>query len=127
MAVSLGYSLCHVGIYGIKVKVSSVIVLALVIGLVLAKRGHRVFAITRDTANIPETLSRLQNVTVTNLDVGDTVYVAAAAPAVADGGRGQHILINITNVSYIRPCLTSISPLPNIYTTSTFGDLCSIS
>lgn len=75
------------------------------IGLVLARRGHHVFATARDTVKIPETLSSLDNVTVLPLDVGNTTSVAIAAQAVADSGRGLHVLVNNAGVGYVRPVL----------------------
>ncbi|ROV94220.1 hypothetical protein VSDG_05685 [Cytospora chrysosperma] len=40
--------------------------------LVLARRGHHVFATARDTTKVPDALSSLANVTVLPLDVVDT-------------------------------------------------------
>lgn len=73
--------------------------------LVLARRGHHVFATARNTAKIPEALSSLANVTVLPLDVGDAASVSAAARAVADSGRGLHVLVNNAGAGYVRPVL----------------------
>ncbi|KUI68649.1 NADPH-dependent 1-acyldihydroxyacetone phosphate reductase [Cytospora mali] len=73
--------------------------------LVLARRGHHVFATARNTAKVPEALSSLDNVTVLPLDVGDTASVAAAARAVADSGRGLHVLVNNAGGGYVQPVL----------------------
>jgi NAD(P)-dependent dehydrogenase (short-subunit alcohol dehydrogenase family) len=73
--------------------------------LVLARRGHHVFATARDTTKVPDALSSLANVTVLPLDVVDTASVAAAARAVADSGLGLHVLVNNAGGGYVRPVL----------------------
>ncbi|KAI0471518.1 oxidoreductase [Xylariaceae sp. FL0804] len=75
------------------------------LALVLARRGHHVFATARDPARVPEALSSLANVDVLALDVVDARSVAAAARAVADGGRGLDVLINNAGTEYVRPVL----------------------
>ncbi|KUI53705.1 ABC transporter C family member 3 [Cytospora mali] len=47
----------------------------------------------------------ISNVTVLPLDVGDTASVAAAARAVADSGRGLHVLVNNAGGGYVQPVL----------------------
>lgn len=73
--------------------------------LVLARRGHHVFATARNLAKIPEALSSLANVTVLSLDVADTASVAAAARTVADTGHGLDVLVNNAGVEYVQPVL----------------------
>lgn len=73
--------------------------------LVLARRGHHVFATARNTARVPEPLASLANVTVLPLDVGDTASVAAAARSVADSGRGLNVLVNNAGTGYVTPVL----------------------
>ncbi|KAI1458107.1 oxidoreductase [Annulohypoxylon moriforme] len=75
------------------------------LALVLARRGHYVFATARNTDKIPEALGNLSNVTVLQLDVGDSASVAAAAQAVTDSGRGLHVLVNNAGSGYVRPVL----------------------
>lgn len=73
--------------------------------LVLAKRGHHVFATARDTSKIPESLRSLSNVTTMALDVADPSSIAASARAVADSGRGLQVLVNNAGGGYVRPVL----------------------
>jgi NAD(P)-dependent dehydrogenase (short-subunit alcohol dehydrogenase family) len=73
--------------------------------LVLAKRGHHIFATARTTSKIPEALSSLDNVTVIPLDVASTSSVAGAVAAVTASGRGLDILINNAGAGYAMPVL----------------------
>ncbi|KAI1084535.1 oxidoreductase [Whalleya microplaca] len=73
--------------------------------LVLARRGHYVFATARNPAKIPEVLGSLANVTVMPLDVADTASVAAAARTVANTGRGLDVLVNNAGIEYVQPVL----------------------
>jgi NAD(P)-dependent dehydrogenase (short-subunit alcohol dehydrogenase family) len=73
--------------------------------LVLAKRGHHVFATARTTSKIPETLSSLDNVTIIPLDVTSTSSIAGAVAVVAASGRGLDILINNAGAGYTMPVL----------------------
>ncbi|KAI0837475.1 NAD(P)-binding protein [Hypoxylon sp. FL0890] len=58
------------------------------IALNLAKAGHHVFAIARNTSKIPEELSGLPNVTVIQLDVTSKPSVTGAAKVVIESGHG---------------------------------------
>lgn len=73
--------------------------------LVLARRGHHVFATARNPAKIPEALSSLSNVTVLPLDVAETASVATAARTVAETGRGLDVLVNNAGIEYVQPAL----------------------
>ncbi|KFA71215.1 hypothetical protein S40288_03873 [Stachybotrys chartarum IBT 40288] len=73
--------------------------------LVLAQRGHHIFATARNPAKIPEALRSSANVTVLSLDVADLASVAAAAVAVADFGHGLDVLVNNAGIEYVQPVL----------------------
>ncbi|KAH7311248.1 oxidoreductase, partial [Stachybotrys elegans] len=75
------------------------------IAIILAQRGHHVFATARNTAKIPNALRNLSNVTVLSLDVADPASVAAAAAAVTDSGHGLDVLVNNAGIEYVQPVL----------------------
>lgn len=94
------------------------------IALVLAKRGHYVFATARNTAKIPDALSSLSNATILSLDVGDPESIAAAAKAVVDSGRGLDVLVNNGGGGYVRPILDiDIAEAQRLYDINLWGPL----
>lgn len=94
------------------------------IALVVAKRGHHVFATARNTAKIPEALSSLSNVTILSLDVGDPESIATAAKDVVDSGRGLDVLVNNAGGGYVRPILDiDIAEAQRLYDINLWGPL----
>lgn len=94
------------------------------LALVLARRGHHVFATARNTAKIPDSLSSLSNVTVLSLDVAAPASVAAAAKAVADSGRGLDVLVNNAGGGYVQPALDiDIDVAKQLYEVNLWGPL----
>ena len=75
------------------------------LALVLAQRGHHVFATARNIDRAPDALKNLSNVTILPLDVADAASVTAAARAVTESGRGLDVLINNAGVGYVLPVL----------------------
>lgn len=75
------------------------------LALVLAQRGHHIFATARNVDKIPEALKVLSNVTVLPIDVADATSVATAARAVTESGRGLDVLVNNAGVGYVLPVL----------------------
>ncbi|KAH8764331.1 oxidoreductase [Diaporthe sp. PMI_573] len=75
------------------------------LALVLAQRGHHVFATARNIDRAPDALKSLSNVTILPLDVADAASVTAAARAVTESGRGLDVLINNAGVGYVLPVL----------------------
>jgi NAD(P)-dependent dehydrogenase (short-subunit alcohol dehydrogenase family) len=75
------------------------------IALLLARKGHRIFATARNTSKISEELTTLSNVTVLSLDVTSMPSVTAAAKAVSESGHGLDILVNNAGFVYVTPIL----------------------
>lgn len=94
------------------------------IALLLARRGHHVFATARNPAKVPQALSRLDNVTIQTLDVTDPTSIEAAARAVGDAGRGLDVLVNNAGVEYVRPVLDiDVAEAQRLFDTNFWGPL----
>lgn len=92
------------------------------IALNLAKSGHNVFATARSTPKIPQELSSLPNVTVTQLDVTSKTSVAEAANAVTESGRGLDVLVNNAGAGYGVPILDmDVESAQHFYDTNVWG------
>lgn len=94
------------------------------LALVLAKRGHHVFATSRNVDTIPDTLKSSANVTVLPLDVADSASVIAAARTVTESGRGLDVLVNNASVGYVRPVLDiDITSAQRLFDVNLWGPL----
>lgn len=94
------------------------------IALLLARRGHHVFATARDPGKIPQALSSLDNVTIQTLDVADPTSIEAAARAVGDAGRGLDVLVNNAGVEYVCPVLdVDVAEAQRLFDTNFWGPL----
>lgn len=94
------------------------------LALVLAKRGHHVFATARSVDKIPDALQTDANVTILALDVSDATSVTAAAHAVTQSGRGLDVLVNNAGVGYICPVLDiNIDTAQKVFDVNLWGPL----
>lgn len=94
------------------------------IALLLARKGHHVFATARNTSKLSEELTTLSNVTVLSLDVTSMSSVMAAAKAVSESGRGLDVLVNNAGLGYITPILDmDIEQAQKLYDTNLWGSV----
>jgi NAD(P)-dependent dehydrogenase (short-subunit alcohol dehydrogenase family) len=94
------------------------------IALLLARKGHHVFATARNTSKLPEELTALSNVTVLSLDVTSMPSVTAAAKAVSESGRGLDVLVNNAGLGYVTPVLDmDIERAQKLYDTNLWGSV----
>lgn len=94
------------------------------LALVLAQRGHHVFATARNIDKIPDGLKGLSNVTALPLDVADATSVTAAARAVTESGRGLDVLVNNAGVGYVLPVLDiDINAAQRLFDVNLWGPL----
>ncbi len=73
--------------------------------ILLASKGHRVFAAGRSEQALDELESGYENITALPLDVTDEVSVVAAAAAVSEAldGRGPDVLVNNAGFALVGP------------------------
>ncbi|EEA18862.1 hypothetical protein TMatcc_010593 [Talaromyces marneffei ATCC 18224] len=94
------------------------------IALLLARKGHHVFATARNTSKLPVVLTTLSNVTVLSIDVTSMPSVTAAANAVSESGRGLDVLVNNAGLGYVTPILDmDIERAQNLYDTNLWGSV----
>lgn len=88
----------------------------------LAAHHHHVLASARDPSKIPESLSRLSNVTVLPLDVCDGASISEAVKVVAALGRGLDVLVNNAGAGYATPVLDiDVERAQRLYDTNVWG------
>jgi NAD(P)-dependent dehydrogenase (short-subunit alcohol dehydrogenase family) len=94
------------------------------IALLLARKGHHVFATARNTSKIPEELTTLSNVTVLSLDVTSMPSVTAAAKTVRESGHGLDVLVNNAGLGYVTPILDmDIERAQKLHDTNLWGSV----
>ncbi|EED12541.1 oxidoreductase, short-chain dehydrogenase/reductase family [Talaromyces stipitatus ATCC 10500] len=94
------------------------------IALLLARKGHHVFATARNTSKIPEELTSLSNVTVLSLDVTSMPSVKEAAKAVSESGHGLDVLVNNAGIGYVTPILDmDIEEAKRVHDTNLWGSI----
>lgn len=92
--------------------------------LVLAQKGHHVFATARNVDKVPVALKDLENVTVLPIDVTDATSIKAAAQVVTESGRGLDVLINNAGVGYVLPILdVDINAAQRLFDVNLWGPL----
>lgn len=94
------------------------------VALLLAKRGHYIFATARSLSKIPPELSDLPNVTVLPLDVTSAPSINAAVDAVTANGRQLDVLLNNAGGGYSMPALDiDIEKAQQLYDINVWGVL----
>lgn len=94
------------------------------LALVLAQKGHHVFATARNVDKVPVALKGLENVTVLPIDVTDATSIKAAAQVLTESGRGLDVLINNAGVGYVLPILdVDINAAQRLFDVNLWGPL----
>lgn len=92
--------------------------------LLLASKGHHVFATARNINKIPEKVAKHSNVTVLSLDVTSMPSVTEAAKAVSESGRGLDVLVNNAAFGYTTPVLDiDIDEAKRVHDTNLWGSV----
>lgn len=94
------------------------------LALVLAQKGHHVFATARNVDKVPVALKGLENVTVLPIDVTDTASIKAATQIVTASGHGLDVLVNNAGVGYVLPVLdVDIDAAQRLFDVNLWGPL----
>ena len=99
------------------------------VALVLAKKGHHVFATARNLDKIPSELAESVHVTIIKLDVTSPESIASAVEKVGHVTRendsyGLDAIVNNAGVGYTTPLLDAdIEQARMVYETNVFGSL----
>lgn len=94
------------------------------LALVLAQKGHHIFATARNVDKVPVALKDLENVTVLPIDVTDTTSIKAATQIVTASGHGLDVLVNNAGVGYVLPVLdVDIDAAQRLFDVNLWGPL----